>query len=66
MAGMVELVDKAVETTIMSLLYMFKKIEDNKGMMKWQTDIKKDTVKYMEMKNILSGMKKKILWRINN
>lgn len=38
MAGMMELVDKAVETTIMSLLYMFKKIEDNKGMMKWQTE----------------------------
>lgn len=41
MAGMMELVDKDVETTIMSLLYMFKKIEDNKAMMKWQRYKKK-------------------------
>lgn len=34
MAEMMELVDKDVKTTIMSLLYMFKKIGGNKNMMK--------------------------------
>lgn len=41
MAGRMELVDKDVETTIMSLLYMFKKVEHNKDMMKWQAKIQK-------------------------
>lgn len=40
MAGRMELVDKDVETTIMSLLYMFK-VEHNKDMMKWQAKIQK-------------------------
>lgn len=34
MAEMMELVDKDVKTTIMSLLYTFKKIGGNKNMMK--------------------------------